>query len=140
MKCLLTGAFYSCLENLISCIRENSYKHLTIECVQCREAEKKIRVNKIPIERDIKTKCGADTEGKDIWEVWGSLVGWGSIPYTVTKPRHSCGCQEVLSAGAWYSCLLRGSARACQIQRHILENNCWTKHRDPNGGVGARTE
>jgi hypothetical protein len=20
---------------------------------------------------------------------------WGSIPYTVTKPRHYCGCQEV---------------------------------------------
>jgi hypothetical protein len=22
---------------------------------------------------------------------------WGSIPYTVTKPRHYCGCKEVLS-------------------------------------------
>jgi hypothetical protein len=22
---------------------------------------------------------------------------WGTIPYTVTKPRHYCGCQEVLS-------------------------------------------
>ena len=22
---------------------------------------------------------------------------WGSTPYTVTKPRHYCGCQEVLA-------------------------------------------
>jgi hypothetical protein len=22
---------------------------------------------------------------------------WGSIPYTVTKPIHSCGCQQVLA-------------------------------------------
>jgi hypothetical protein len=22
---------------------------------------------------------------------------WGSIPYTVTKPRHFCGCQEELA-------------------------------------------
>jgi hypothetical protein len=22
---------------------------------------------------------------------------WGSIPYTVTKPRHYCGCQQVLT-------------------------------------------
>jgi hypothetical protein len=22
---------------------------------------------------------------------------WGSIPYTVTKPRHYCGCQQVLA-------------------------------------------
>jgi hypothetical protein len=24
------------------------------------------------------------------------LPSWGSIPYTGTKPRHYCGCQEVL--------------------------------------------
>jgi hypothetical protein len=22
---------------------------------------------------------------------------WGSIPYTVTKPKHYCGCQKVLA-------------------------------------------
>jgi hypothetical protein len=24
-------------------------------------------------------------------------LSWRSIPYTVTKPRHYCGCQEVLA-------------------------------------------
>ena len=37
---------------------------------------------------------------------------WGSIPYSVTKPRHYCGCYKCLLKGASYSCLLRGSASA----------------------------
>jgi hypothetical protein len=40
-----------------------------------------------------KTKCGAETEGKGIQ--W--LTPCGSIPYTVIKPRHYCGCQQVLA-------------------------------------------
>jgi hypothetical protein len=38
------------------------------------------------------TKCGAETEGKTI-----QSTTWGSIPYKVTKPRHYCGCQQVLA-------------------------------------------
>ena len=41
---------------------------------------------------------------------------------------------------AWYGCLLRGSARAWQIQKQMLSANHWTEHRIPNGGVRERTK
>jgi hypothetical protein len=46
----------------------------------------------------------------------------------------------VLAEGAWYSCLLRGSPRAWQIQRQMLSANHWTEHRVPNGEVRERIE
>jgi hypothetical protein len=51
------------------------------------------RGNKIPIDKDTETKCGAATEGKAIQR----LPIWGSIPYTNTKPRRYCECWEVLA-------------------------------------------
>jgi hypothetical protein len=42
--------------------------------------------------RNEETKFVAETEGKNI----GDCPTWGSIPYTVTKPRHYIGCQQVL--------------------------------------------
>ena len=47
--------------------------------------------NKIPMGGVTETKCGTETEGKAIQR----LPHLGSIPYTVTKPRHCCGCQEL---------------------------------------------
>jgi hypothetical protein len=41
---------------------------------------------------------------------------WGFIPYTVTKPRHDCGCQE------WHaerSLVLLSSERPCQSITNI---------------------
>jgi hypothetical protein len=48
--------------------------------------------NKIPMKGVTETKCGAETEGMT------SRVcpTWRFIPYTTTKPRHFCGCQQVL--------------------------------------------
>ena len=48
--------------------------------------------------------------------------------------------KKCLLTGAWYSCLLRGSARTWQIQMQMLTANHWTGHRDPNRGVRERTE
>jgi hypothetical protein len=45
-----------------------------------------------------------------------------------------------LLTGAWYGCLLRGSARAWQMQRWTLTANHCTEHWVPNGGVRKRTE
>ena len=45
-----------------------------------------------------------------------------------------------LVTGAWYSCPLRGSARACSIQIQMLAANYQTEHWDSNGGVRGRTE
>jgi hypothetical protein len=51
----------------------------------------------ILLRREYKTpmeaKCGAETEGMTIQR----LPHWGSIPYTITKPRHFCGHQQVLA-------------------------------------------
>jgi hypothetical protein len=65
---------------------------------------------------------------------------WGFIPYTVTKPRHYCGCQEVHAERGlmWLS-----SERSCQsltIQKWMLTANYWTKHRVINRGVRKRTK
>ena len=51
------------------------------------------RENKILIGRNMKTKCGAETEGKPIQRLPHLRIQ----PYTVTKHRHYCGCQEVLA-------------------------------------------
>jgi hypothetical protein len=48
--------------------------------------------------------------------------------------------QKCLLTGAWYECLLRGSARALPIQMRMLEANHWIEHGDRNGGFGGRTE
>jgi hypothetical protein len=51
------------------------------------------RGNKMPMGGDTETNCGAETEGKAIQR----CTTWGSIPYTFTKPRHYCGCQQELA-------------------------------------------
>ena len=51
------------------------------------------RGNQIPMEGVTETKCGAETEGKAIQRLPRPL-GRGFIPYTITKPRHYCGCQQ----------------------------------------------
>jgi hypothetical protein len=48
------------------------------------------RGNKIPMEAITETKFRVETEGMTIQR----LVTWGSIPYTVTKPRHYGICQQ----------------------------------------------
>jgi hypothetical protein len=69
---------------------------------------------------------------------------WEYIPYTVTKHRYYCQCQEVHTDRSLLSYFLRSSARAWQIQKQILTNNYWTVHGVPNGvsngGVRERTE
>ena len=52
-----------------------------------------IRGNKIPMEGVIETKYGAETEGMTIQR----LPYLGIHPYTTTKPRHYCKCQQVLT-------------------------------------------
>jgi hypothetical protein len=65
---------------------------------------------------------------------------WGCIPYTVTKPWHYWDAKKCLLKRAWYSCLLRGSARALQIQRKMLAANHRTERGVPSGRVRERTE
>jgi hypothetical protein len=45
--------------------------------------------------QNIETMFRAETEEKAVQS--RDFPTWGSIPYTVTKPRHYCGCQEVLA-------------------------------------------
>jgi hypothetical protein len=50
------------------------------------------RVNQIPTGGNMETKCGAVLEERPFRD----CPIWGSIPYTVTKPRCYCKCWEVL--------------------------------------------
>ena len=90
------------------------------------------RGNKIPMGED--TKCGAETEGKDIQRL--SHLGIYPIYSHQTQTLLWIPISGLLT-GAWYSCLLRGPASAWQIQRRMLSANHWTEHRVPSGG---RTE
>jgi hypothetical protein len=47
---------------------------------------------------------------------------------------------KCLLTGAWYSCLLRGSASAWQIQKWILTVIHGNEHRVPNIGARERTQ
>jgi hypothetical protein len=66
------------------------------------------------------------------------LTLW-SIPYIDTKPRYCGRSNECLLTLAWYSCFLRGSASAWQIQSWILAANHGTEQGVPNGAVIKRT-
>jgi hypothetical protein len=52
------------------------------------------RGNKTLMEGVTETKCGAETEGMTIHIDCPTRE---SMPYTPTKPRHYCGCQQELS-------------------------------------------
>jgi hypothetical protein len=45
-----------------------------------------------------------------------------------------------LLTGVWYSCHLRGSASAWQIQKWVLAAIHWTEHRVPNEGARENTQ
>jgi hypothetical protein len=49
--------------------------------------------NKMLSGGNMDTKCGAETEERPSRD----SHTWGSIPYTDTKPRKYCGCQEVIA-------------------------------------------
>ena len=66
------------------------------------------RGSKITTRENTKTKCGAKTEGRTIQR----LPFLGIHPYTDTKPRHYCGCQEV---HADRSLIQLSPERLCQI-------------------------
>jgi hypothetical protein len=56
------------------------------------------------------------------------------------NPGTIADAKKCLLTGAWYSCLLRGSARSWPKQMWMLTGNHRTEHRDPNGGVRGMTE
>ena len=48
--------------------------------------------------------------------------------------------KKFLLREAWYSCLLRGSVSAWQIQKWMLSDNHCIEHSIPNGGAREKTE
>jgi hypothetical protein len=47
----------------------------------------------ISLQGKTEANCGAEMKERPSRD----CLSWRSIPYTVTKPRHYCGCQEVLA-------------------------------------------
>ena len=64
---------------------------------------------------------------------------WEFIPYTVIKPRHYCGCQEVHAERNRYGCLPRGPTRALEIQKQMFAAKHWSEHGVSNIGVREKT-
>jgi len=65
---------------------------------------------------------------------------WRSIPHKTPSPDTIVNGKKCLLIGTCYCCLLRGSARAWQIQRRMFTANHWTEHGVTNGEVRQRTE
>ena len=76
-----------------------------------------IRGNEIPMEGVTETKCGAETEGKAIQR----LPHLGIHPMYSYKPRHYCGCQQVL---ADRSLIYLSPERLCQSLTYIEADTC----------------
>jgi hypothetical protein len=65
---------------------------------------------------------------------------WGSIPYTVTKPRHYCGCQQVLADRSLICYLLGDSGSAYKYRSGCSQPFIGSEHRVPSGGARERTQ
>ena len=65
---------------------------------------------------------------------------WSPSHIQLLNPDTIVDANKCLLTGVWYSCPLRGSASAWQIQKWMLTANQWTEHRDPNGGSRERTQ
>jgi len=94
---------------------------------------------KIFIGGNTETKFGAGTEGKAIQRLTVP-PGDPAHTHTATKPRLYCWCQEVQADRSLIYCLLRGIARAWQIQKQMLAANHWTENGVPAGGVRESIE
>ena len=92
--------------------------------------------NKILTRSNMEIKCRTETEGKTIQR----LSHLGIHPIYCHQTPTLLDAKKCLLKGAWYGGLLRGLARAWQIQRQMLAANHWTEHEVPSEGVRERTE
>jgi hypothetical protein len=85
---------------------------------------------------DTETKYGTETEGKTIQR----LSHLGNPSHIVTKPRHYCGCQQVL---AYRSLIQLSPERFCQCLTNIEEDALsqpLDEHKAPSGRARERAE
>jgi hypothetical protein len=64
---------------------------------------------------------------------------WANIHLSVSA-YHVMDANKSLLTGDWYSCLLRGSASAWQIQKWMITDIHWTEHSVPNDGPRESTQ
>ena len=70
----------------------------------------------------------------------GTLPTGDSSHIQLSNPDTTVDAKKCMLKGAWYCLLLRGPARALQIQRQMLIAILWTGCGVPNRGVRERTE
>ena len=95
------------------------------------------------LRRGNKIFTGANTESKcRDWRKGHPETAPAGDPLHIQSPNPDTivDAKRCLLTRAWYSCLLRGSTRAWQIQRKMLTANHWPDHGVPNRGVRERTE
>jgi len=93
-----------------------------------------------------KKNASQEENGDKVWSRdWGNghpeTARPGDPAHTQTpNPDNIADAKKCMLTGAWYNYLLRGSARAWQIQRWMLAANHWTENGVPIGGVRERIE
>jgi hypothetical protein len=65
---------------------------------------------------------------------------WESIPYTVTKPRHYCRCQQELADRSLKKLSPEWLCQCLTNTEVMLTTNQWTENRIPNEGGRERTQ
>ena len=83
--------------------------------------------NKIPMEGVAETKFIAEPEGTTSRDCRTE----GFTPYTTTKPSHQADAKKILLTGAWYNCLLRGSASAGKYRSGCSQSSIGRSTRSP---------
>jgi hypothetical protein len=86
----ITGSSGSSMSNFL---RNHQTKTQEEGRPKCGYFNPSYKGEQIPMEEVTETKCEAEIEGLTIQR----LLHLGSFPYTTTKPRHYCGCQQELA-------------------------------------------
>ena len=96
------------------------------------------------LRREIKIPMGGgrDKVGRRNWRKGHqeTVPPEDSFHIQLPKPDTTLDANKSLLTGACYSCLLRGSDSAWQMQTRMLTSIFWTEHRVPNGGARERTQ
>jgi hypothetical protein len=92
--------------------------------------------NKIPMEGVIETKFGAETEERPSKD----CPTQGSTPYTTTKPRHYCICQQDFADRTLIELSLVRLCQCLAITEVDAHSHLLMEHGAPNEGARESTQ
>ena len=118
-------------------VKEHTWYALTDKWILARKLRILFRRgNKIPMEGVIETKFGTEPEGMTIQR----LPQFGIHPIINYQTQTLADANNSLLTGTWYSCLLRGTTSAWQIQNWMFTVIHWKEHKVSNEGARESTQ